>query len=70
MLLNRYEVLEEVGSGNFSSVSKARDASTGQQVAIKKMRSHHKIGLREGLILRGMEHPNIVRMYDFHQEGE
>lgn len=69
MLLNRYKLLEQVGTGNFSSVRKAQDMTTGKTVAIKQMKTHHKIGLREGLLLRGMDHPNIVKMHDFYQEG-
>jgi eukaryotic-like serine/threonine-protein kinase len=69
MLLGRYEVLDVAGNGNFSSVHKGKDTKTGDTVAVKIMRSHQSIGLREGLLLKGMEHPNIVKLYDFEQEG-
>ena len=38
MLVNKYELLEEIGHGSFSTVYKARHIETNEFYAIKKMR--------------------------------
>ena len=63
-------MLGVAGSGNFSSVHKARDNRTGQTRAVKVMKSHEKIGMREALLLKTLEHPNIIRLFDFEQDSQ
>jgi serine/threonine protein kinase len=59
------------GSGAFGSVFKARDARTGDAVALKVLDTNtiKKCALetlREVAILRSCRHPSIVRMLDLH----
>ena len=71
----RYEVLEVIGEGGFALVYKARQTSTGQEVAIKILR--HEL-MKETLdpageaerfkhemqVIGRLRHPNIVHLVD------
>jgi TOMM system kinase/cyclase fusion protein len=70
-----YEVLAELGVGSFGRVYKARQLSTGQQVAIKILRFRHgdtaenvanqiERFRREMRLCGELAHPNIVRLLD------
>ena len=70
-----YEVLEELGSGGFGRVYKARQLSTGQRVAIKVLRFWESDSAgdvanqierfrRETRLCAELSHPNIVRLID------
>jgi len=75
LLRQRYRIIGVVGKGGFGAVYKARDTrAAGQLVAVKEM---SKGGLspqqvaevsgtfkREALILSGLAHPNLPRIYD------
>jgi eukaryotic-like serine/threonine-protein kinase len=75
LLLQRYRIIGVVGRGGFGAVYKALDTrAAGQLVAVKEM---SKGGLspqqiaevtgtfkREALILSGLAHPNLPRIYD------
>lgn len=63
-------MLGVAGSGNFSSVHKVRDNRTGHTRAVKVMKSHEKIGLREALLLKSLDHPNIIKLFDFQQDSQ
>jgi TOMM system kinase/cyclase fusion protein len=74
-LQDRYEFLGELGSGGFSTVYKARQITTSQEVAIKVLRlpEDSSDGALEKRIARfrrelqlcaQMHHPNIVRLID------
>ncbi len=75
-LRDRYEILGELGRGGFSIVYEARDHHVGNIVAIKllvpppasaeKARERMR---REVLAVRSLNHPHIVRVYDFLEEG-
>ncbi|MCC6850228.1 MAG: TOMM system kinase/cyclase fusion protein [Deltaproteobacteria bacterium] len=71
----RYEIVAEAGSGTFGRVYRARQLSTGQQVALKILRvdaeedaadleNSRQRFLREREICAGFAHPNIVRLID------
>ncbi|KAM4545825.1 serine/threonine-protein kinase 36 isoform 2-T2 [Odontesthes bonariensis] len=75
--MNSYHVLELVGEGSFGRVYKGRKRFTGQVVALKFMpkvgRSEKELrGLkREIEIMRDLQHPNIVQLFDsFETETE
>nr|XP_046267496.1 serine/threonine-protein kinase 36 [Scatophagus argus] len=75
--MNLYHVLELVGEGSFGRVYKGRKRFTGQVVALKFMpkvgRSEKELRSlkREIEIMRGLQHPNIVQLYDsFETETE
>ncbi|KAK5858369.1 hypothetical protein PBY51_002515 [Eleginops maclovinus] len=68
--MNSYHVLELAGEGSFGRVYKGRKRYTGQVVALKFMpklgRSEKELRSlkREIEIMRGLEHPNIVQLFD------
>ncbi|KAK0607186.1 hypothetical protein LWI29_010908 [Acer saccharum] len=63
-----FEKLDKIGQGTYSNVYKARDTLTGQIVALKKVRFDNlepesvKFMAREILILRRLDHPNVVKL--------
>ncbi|XP_043726338.1 protein IMPAIRED IN BABA-INDUCED STERILITY 1-like [Telopea speciosissima] len=63
-----FEKLEKIGQGTYSSVFRARDLDTGRIVALKKVRFDNfepesvRFMAREILILRRLDHPNIVKL--------
>ena len=65
--MERYKILKPVGDGTFGSVSKAVNRSTGEYVAIKKMKQkffswEECLALREIKSLRKLTHQNIVKL--------
>jgi TOMM system kinase/cyclase fusion protein len=71
----RYEILDELGTGSFGRVYKARQLSTSQFVAIKVLRFPESEGAgsvdaqvrrfeREMRLCAELSHPNIVRLVD------
>ncbi|KAK4774787.1 hypothetical protein SAY86_009722 [Trapa natans] len=63
-----YHKINKIGQGTYSNVYKARDRETGKLVALKKVRfdtsepESIKFMAREIMILRELDHPNIVRL--------
>ncbi|XP_043705745.1 protein IMPAIRED IN BABA-INDUCED STERILITY 1-like isoform X2 [Telopea speciosissima] len=63
-----FEKLEKIGQGTYSSVFRARNLDTGKIVALKKVRFDNfepesvRFMAREILILRRLDHPNIVKL--------
>ncbi|KAK9086564.1 hypothetical protein Syun_028958 [Stephania yunnanensis] len=63
-----FEKIDKIGQGTYSNVYKARDTLTGKIVALKKVRFDNlepesvKFMAREILILRRLDHPNIVKL--------
>src|SRR5262245_46161851 len=70
MIGDRYELIEQIGSGGMGKVYRGVEISTGQVVAIKELKQEvvqenpELVGrfAREGEILRTLNHPNIVKM--------
>jgi serine/threonine protein kinase len=67
-MMSKWEVQEKVGSGNFSTVHLVRNGESGQVGAIKIMKTHQNIALKEAYFLKNFDHPNIVRLFDFEQD--
>ncbi len=75
--LGKYELIQEVGRGSMGSVYKAHDPSIGRLVALKTI-STSLVGntdllerfYREAQSAGGLQHPNIVTIYELGQEGE
>jgi serine/threonine-protein kinase len=70
--LPNYEILNEVGTGGMSTVYKAFDTKLQRTVAIKALHPHlckdpsaTERFKREALAAAQMDHPNIVRIYDY-----
>lgn len=63
-----FEKIDKIGQGTYSNVYKARDSITGKIVALKKVRFDNlepesvKFMAREILILRRLDHPNVVKL--------
>jgi serine/threonine protein kinase len=72
MIRNRFELLEPLGKGAFSTVWRARDLELGDQVALKVFRAPSggfrplqlKYVAREAEVLRKLDHPAITRILD------
>ena len=76
--LKRYRIDERVGTGGTAEVFRAWDPLLKSDVAIKRL-LHDTVGtqekrrqvLREGRVLRRMNHPSIAQVYDvLEEEGE
>tara|TARA_B100001750_G_C15379965_1_gene531928 strand:+ start:253 stop:579 length:327 start_codon:yes stop_codon:yes gene_type:complete len=65
-VIDRYEILEEIGAGGFGRVYRARHQVLGRMVALKVLlaRRERERFLREAAVLAQLDHPNIVRIFD------
>ena len=75
-LVDRYEILDRVGAGGMSDVYKAKDHILGRIVAIKELKSEFSEDASfvtkfrtEAQSAAGLEHPNIVNIYDVGSEN-
>mmetsp|Transcript_27004 Transcript_27004/g.62352 ORF Transcript_27004/g.62352 Transcript_27004/m.62352 type:complete len:443 (-) Transcript_27004:33-1361(-) len=73
--MNRYKVTRNVGDGSFGTVMRAQNKSTGEWVAIKKMKQkfyswEECLKLREVASLRKLVHPNIVKLKEVIREND
>ncbi|HTV25375.1 MAG TPA: serine/threonine-protein kinase, partial [Polyangiaceae bacterium] len=74
-LIGRYQLLELIGSGGAGEVYAGHDPQLDRPVAVKRLRadlasSADRVQLaREARINARLEHPNIVRVYDFLTVG-
>mmetsp|Transcript_24576 Transcript_24576/g.48849 ORF Transcript_24576/g.48849 Transcript_24576/m.48849 type:complete len:293 (-) Transcript_24576:68-946(-) len=68
--MERYQKMEKVGEGTYGVVYKAKDRVTNEVVALKKIRLEAEdegipsTAIREISLLKELQHPNIVRLYD------
>jgi len=71
-----YQLGKEIGRGGFSVVVEAQNKKTGQKVAIKRIKKDQvegddiKLLLREVHIMRGLNHPNILKLYEVYENDE
>ncbi|KAK2947641.1 putative Cyclin-dependent kinase 1 [Blattamonas nauphoetae] len=75
--LGKYEKLEKLGEGTYGVVYKARNTTTNQIVAMKKIRLETQeegvpsTAIREVAALTELKHPNIVELIDIiHQNND
>lgn len=65
-----YSELKEIGQGTFGIVYRARLCETGEVVAIKKTLDDPKFKNRELMMMRQLEHPNVLDLrYFFYTHG-
>jgi len=68
--MDRFRRLEKLGEGTYGIVYKARDINTNDTLALKKIRLDAEdegipsTAIREISLLKQLQHPNIVRLYD------
>mmetsp|Transcript_2990 Transcript_2990/g.8744 ORF Transcript_2990/g.8744 Transcript_2990/m.8744 type:complete len:294 (-) Transcript_2990:304-1185(-) len=68
--MERYQRIDKIGEGTYGVVYKATDKASGGIVALKKIRLEAEdegipsTAIREISLLKELQHPNIVRLYD------
>ena len=73
----RYVLLRPLNSGGYGTVYEAEDRDSGERVAIKKSHLLSEaedpndqgvpvVVLREGAVLRRLQHPNVLRLFDIY----
>ena len=72
---SHYKILSFLGEGSYGRVFKAREISTGRVIAVKKVligNSHsiYKKTIKEINLLKNLDHPNIVKYYDYFEEED
>lgn len=73
---NDYLKESKLGSGNFGEVIKVTQKSTAIKRAVKIIdkskinKKDHEALLREIEVLKNMDHPNIVKIYEFYQDSK
>jgi calcium-dependent protein kinase len=68
-VLKFYVPMETIGEGSFGKVFKVKQRSTGHTFAMKLVRKNSESGnknfLNEIYILRKLDHPNILKIYEY-----
>ena len=74
IIADRYQLLEKLGQGGMGEVYRGLDMLTQAPVAVKNLRAISSTDSevlerfrREGIVLRELNHPNIVKMLDMIQ---
>ena len=72
---DRYEILQEIASGDFATVSRARDRELAREVAVKQIHAQFLTDpqqlerfWREAQLLASLQHPHILTIYDISRE--
>ena len=75
--VGHYKISERVGHGGMSAVFKAQSSHDGKIVALKILHAYHANDpnflhrfTREARAMAQLDHPNIVRVYDFNTTGQ
>lgn len=76
LLAGRYELIEKIGDGGMAVVYKAKDRLLNRYVAVKILRPEYTRDAqfidsfkKESQSAAGLQHPNIVNVYDVGKEG-
>lgn len=77
IIAGRYQLLDTIDEGGMGYVYRALDTTTQQTVAVKALKQHIlqqdptlvERFRREAAVLRRLNHPNIVRVFDTIEEG-
>ena len=76
IVADRYEIVSKIGTGGMSDVYKAKDHTLGRFVAIKVLKPEFSEDVNfvtkfrtEAQSAAGLEHPNIVNIYDVGSEN-
>lgn len=73
---DRFQLHRKLGTGAMGSVYKARDLSSGEWVALKTLSTKQqdeellRAFLQEGRTSKRLDHPNIVKIYDYGIEND
>lgn len=74
--IDRYELIEEVGTGGMSVVYRGRDTALDREVAIKVLHPHlasrseaRARFSREARAVARLSHPNILEIFDYSGDG-
>ena len=68
--MERYQKLDKIGEGTYGVVHKAKDRTSGEIIALKRILLEAEdegipsTAIREISLLKELQHPNIVRLYD------
>ncbi|ETW00714.1 CMGC/RCK/MAK protein kinase [Aphanomyces invadans] len=73
--MNRYKVTKQLGDGTYGSVLKAVNRTSGEVVAVKKMKKkfytwEECMQLREVKSLKKLNHPNIIKLKEVIREND
>lgn len=76
-IINEFHKQEKLGEGTYGVVYKARNTTTGEIVALKKIRLETEdegvpsTAIREISVLKELRHPGVVRLHDvLHQDSK
>lgn len=76
IIVDRYEILEKIGTGGMSDVYKAKDHKLNRFVAVKVLKQEFSENANfvskfriEAQAAAGLMHPNIVNVYDVGEEN-
>jgi serine/threonine protein kinase len=76
-VLEKYELLEEIGHGGMATVYRAKDKRLGREVAVKiihkHLRENPEVGRRfvaEARAAAKLRHPGIVDVYDVSDDDD
>jgi serine/threonine protein kinase len=74
---NKYEIIEKIGEGGEATVYKANQTNLDRVVALKIINKSLRDNddfvnrfIREAKDLAGIEHPNVVRIYDYGKDED
>jgi len=68
--MDNYTKMAKIGEGTYGVVYQAKNNATGDIVALKKIKLESEeegipsTAIKEISLLKGLNHPNIVRLYD------